>query len=425
MLTRRRPLSDRPILARQVVGRAGWTLASQGLSSASNFVLTGMVLATVEGSAFAVFAICLTTYLLLLQFARYVIGIPVLVPSAAPDRGPDLRGAVGVAAWTGIVASAPLCVVAVLWPPGTSLFLLLAGAAPFLLVQDSLRHVAIAEGRPQVSAAGDAAWVGLQVALSGLVLRSPDASAAAITGAWVTAGAGSAIFLGGWLRVGPAPLSDSRRWLREHAQLCRRVAVEFVVTSGSYYGLCFGLAAVAGAAELGHLRAAQTLFGPASVLLLGGAVLGVPESVRIRGEGRRLVRFALLLSAGLALLALACGAAVYALLPNVGPRFFPDSWAAIRAVIPWLTLFGVSIGAGAGAIAGLRALDASRWVLTGRAVAGAIAVAVGLPASGWLGARGTFAGLGLAETILAVRAWRELCRRAPVGGPGCIGMSTG
>lgn len=388
--------------------RAVWTFASQALSSGSNFVLTVLVLATVPVGAFAVFSVCLTTYLLLLQLARYVIGIPLLMGNDEPSA------AVGVAAGAGVAVVPALLVAAARWAPGTSLLLVLAVAMPALLAQDALRHAAIARGRPDLAAAGDAAWLGLQGIGSAVLLGaagSAGATATQLVAVWAAAGVVSAVLVARWLALAPA-VDGARRWLRENRVVCRRVAVEFAANSGSYYALSYGLAALAGGVQLGYLRAAQTLFGPASVVLMGGALLGVPESVRMRGHGRRLRRFAVGLSAGLAALSIVCGAVVYVALPVVGPRLFPDSWAAIRSVIPWLTLFGAAIGAGAGAIAGLRALGASRWVLVGRGVTGAVALTAGLPAGAWFGARGTFAGLAVAECGLAVWAWGELRRRA-------------
>lgn len=394
---------------RPAARRAVWTFTSQGLSSASNFVLSGLVLATVPAHSFAVFSICLTTYLLLLQLARYVIGIPVLMGTDAPPA------AVGVAAGAGLAVVPAFLAAAAFWGAGGSLLVVLAVAMPALLTQDALRHVAIARGRPDAAAAGDGWWLGLQLLGSATLLVATDggtsARATQLVAVWAAAGVVSAALLCRWLRLRPA-IDGAREWLRANRVVCGRVAVEFAANSGSYYALSYGLAALAGTIQLGYLRAAQTLFGPASVLLMGGAVLGVPESVRMRADGRRMTRFALALSAGLAALSVVCGAAVYAALPAVGPHLFPDSWRAVRAVMPWLTLFGAALGAGAGAIAGLRALGATRWVLVGRGITGAAALAAGLPAGAWFGARGTFVGLGVAECGLTVWAWGELRRRA-------------
>ena len=395
-------------------GRALWTIGTQALSSASNFLLSGVVLVVASARAFAVFSICLTTYLLVLQFARNVIGIPVLIHQAGGREVPgdgaaeERDGSAGFAVLSGLAIAPALVLVAAVWRESAPQFLVLAAAMPFLLVQDALRHVAIAVGRPQLAVAADGTWVVLQVVGFAVAIAAGADSPATLLSVWCAAGAVSAVGLGGLLHATPA-VTGSVAWLRRNAALCRRLAVEFLVNSGSYYALSYGLVVMAGAGELGHFRAAQTLFGPASVLLMGGAALGVPESVRLRRDGSDLLRLSARLSAALTVLSLVCGLGVYALLPIVGPELFP-SWPAVRAVMPWLTLFGAALGAGAGPIATLRALGASRWVLDARTLAACIVLVVGLPASALLGARGAFLALGIGECILAARAWRQVTR---------------
>lgn len=395
-------------------------------------------------------------YMLVLQAVRYVIGIPVLlgaqpvagpghgsvelptapaatdrappVTTAGPAAGPGgprtMQAAVapthpgapsGPAALAGLVALPFLVVTALAWREAAPMVLVLAAGLPFLLAQDALRHVAVAAGRPHLAATADGAWLALQIAGSVVVLAGGGdvglADAVALFAVWVGGGAASYGLLAALL--GARPRIDSAvAWARGNAALCGRVALEFVVTSGSYYTLCFALAALAGAEELGLLRAAQTLFGPASVLVLGGATFGVPESVRIGRDPHQTLRFAGRLSLALGGIAGACGALVWAVLPAVGPDILPDTWRAVRDVMPWLTVFGTAIGVGAGATAALRAWGDSHWVLTTRAAAGAISLVVGLGLTPALGARGTLVGLLLAESLLAARSWDRL-RRLP------------
>lgn len=406
---------------RATAGRAAWTFATQGLSSTSNFLLSAFVLAAAPARSFALFAVGLTTYLLSVQFVRNVVGIPVLVlyADAGDDQGE--AGAVAVACLAGVLSGAALVVAAAVWREAAGQFLVLAAAMPLLLAQDALRHVAIARSRPQLAAAGDGLWVACQVVGSAALWATGTAGATSLLAVWAGAGASSAACLAAWAGLGrpvrAAGLARARLWVRASAGLCRRLALEFVVTSGSYYALSYGLVVLSAPEQLGYLRAAQTVFGPASVLLLGGAVVGIPESVRLRHEVSRLLRLALLISGGLTLLSLACGAVVYALLPTFGPDLFPDGWAAVRDIIPWLGVFGATIGAGAGAVASLRALDGSRWVLHGRGVAGVTALAVGLPGTVPFGARGALVGLALGEAVFAVRAWAEFARRLRVVEP--------
>jgi O-antigen/teichoic acid export membrane protein len=233
---------------------------------------------------------------------------------------------------------------------------------------------------------------------------------------WSAAGAAAAVVAAVTLRVLP-DVSRAWSWLRQHRTLCRRLLAEFVLTSGSYYVIYFGLAALSGASALGRLKAAQALFGPATVLLLGGMALGVPESVRARGDSSTLRRFAARLSMFLAAISVASGVIAFAVLPVVGPRLFPNSWTTARPLLPLLTVFSAAIGISTGATSGLRAVDAGRWIMRARGAEGVVAVVTALPATVAAGAKGALFGLALGEIAFAAAAWRQLALRVAAEAP--------
>jgi len=410
-------------------------------------VVTAVILFGVSGRPFALFSVVFTMYMLVLQGVRYVIGIPVLLGAQpvddatgagtpplpdATDPSPPLTAILepeagrtpgepvepgapsGLAGGVGLAVLPALLVTALAWHEAAPMVLVLAAGLPFLLAQDALRHVAIARGHPHLAVTADGAWLGLQLAGSAVLLAGTGGrgrgEATALFAIWVAAGAVSWALLTVLLRARPR-LERALAWARANAALGRRVALEFVVTSGGYYTLCFGLAALAGAEELGLLRAAQTLFGPATVLVLGGATFGVPESVRMGHDRHEMLRFARRLSLALGAISAACGLVVWALLPAVGPDILPDTWRAVRVVMPWLTVYGTALAAGAGATAALRARGDSRWVLTTRATASAVSLSLGLAATPALGVRGTLLGLLVAECVLAARSWARSHRQ--------------
>ncbi|HEX6597589.1 MAG TPA: hypothetical protein VF045_11670 [Acidimicrobiales bacterium] len=393
--------------------RVAWNLSAQALWSASNFVLVLLALVSVPARPFAVFSVAITTYYLAAQLARAVVGIPVLLAGPGPEESPpdgDPSAAMSASVLLGVAVAVPVAGIGLLWREGLGPFLVLAAGLAPLLLQDALRHLAIARYRPDVATQGDGVRLASELVLAGAVLAAGWESATALMGVWVVSAAVSA----GWLvvRLDVRPrLERSVAWYRANLVLCRRLAVEFVMTASGFYVLSYALALLAGAEEVGYLRAAQTLFGPASVLLLGGAVLGVPEGVRARHEPTQLLRFAARLSVMLAALSVACGVAVYAVLPSVGPRLFADIWEPVRDVMPALTVYGAALGFAAGPIACLRAVDDMRWIVTARMASTVVALVIGLPAAAAYGAQGTLAALALSEWVLAVRAWIRLRAR--------------
>lgn len=395
-----------------LAGRTFWTLAAQVISSTSNFLLTLFVLSIASLGDFAIFSLCFTTWLLVCQLSRSAAGLPLMIlysEATDEDRRQDYQAAVGVSVATGCVAAIPLLTAAIVSSKGQAQFAVIGLFMPLLLFQDTLRHLAFAIGRPQIAAASDALWLGLQVAASLMAILLGQASTPALLAVWAMAGTVSGLAAGVHLKVYPR-LGRFLPWLRLHATLCRRLVVEFVLNSGSYYLLLYGLVLLAGLGQLGRLRAAQTLIGPVIVILLGGNALGVPESVRMRNDGRPLKGFAVTLSSSLAIICVVWGILAYLLLPVIGPDIFPDTWQAARPLIPLLSLFAAAVGVSAGANGALRAADQNSWILKCRATSGALALLAGLPASALWGAQGTLMALALSEVMFAFRAWAHLGR---------------
>ncbi len=409
------PGESRP--PRPLLARASWTFGGQVVSSGSNFVVSLLVLTTAGRREFGAFAVALTVYLLVTQLARSTLTLPVLMlyseedeaGSAAHQAGPALA----LTVLTGAAGSIVLLLIASALDTGWSQFLVLAACLPALEYQDAVRHVAFAAGEPRLAALSDGLWLTLQVLVSVGLMVLGHASPASLFLAWTASGSLSGILFGVRLRARPR-WAPAFAWLREHAALCLRLLVEFLLTSGTYYVLSFGLAVIAGATELGRLRAAQSLMGPVSVLLMGGNAFGVPESMRAREDSRRLWQFSLRLSGLLAALALLGGPAVYIVLPWIGPHLFVETWESARSALPLLTVYSVALGWSTGAMAALRAKGLTGWIVRARGGAGAVAVALGLPASVGLGANGMLLGMALSECGFATASWTRLRRSSAV-----------
>ena len=391
--------------------RSAWTFLGQVLSSGSNFVVGLVILAGATAPEYAAFSVVLTSYLLITQLNRSAISMPVLMLYSARDdpavvsrhSGPAAAAAILV----GILGSVALSLTALGFSTGRGQFLVLTVCLPLLQYQDLVRHVAFASAKPQLAAASDMLWLTLQAVGSLVVVGVDHASPTLLLAAWAVGGAASGIVFG--IRLGVAPrFSGCRAWLATQGALCRRLFIEFLLNSGSFYALCYGLAVIAGTDQLGRLRAAQSLIGPVSVLLLGANALSVPESVRVRAQFEKLRRLALLLSISLVVAATVGGLMVYLLLPTLGPALFPRTWEAARPVLPMLTLYAGAVGATTGVVAALRAQGKVGWIVRARAWSGFLALAVGLPASALRGANGALSGLALSEIVLAVAAWKRI-----------------
>jgi hypothetical protein len=388
-----------------------WSFGGQFLSSSGNFLVTAVVLTVASQAEYAVFSICFTTYLLAVLLFRALVAIPVmLLYSGAREPKSGAEGEENAALIVGVSiagALAPMLAMAALLLDGNrDQFYILAVALPFLLYQDGARYIAFARGCPAIAAKSDGLWLGLQVAGFAAAFLVGRASPASLFATWAVSGALAGVMIGLRLHL-PLRAAGAGAWLVAHWQLCRRLLMECVITSGGVYAMLYGLVIVADSGQLGRLRAAQTLLGPVSVLLLGGAALGVPETVRAREDSLRMRRFAVRLSAFLAGFTVVCGVCVYLTLPVFGPHLFPSAWSAARPLIPLLVVFNTALGASTGPISGIRALGDTRWIVRGRTVSTVILLLVGLPVAAAVGAGGAVLGLALAESVLAVAAWRH------------------
>jgi O-antigen/teichoic acid export membrane protein len=393
-----------------LLGRTVWSFVGQGLSSSSNFLLTVLVLAQASRPQFATFSVVLTVYTFATQLIRAGVGLPVTLLYAndpAGSRREELRCALGVTlAVSGAVALA-LAAGGSLSARDQAQFLVVAAALPILALQDTARYACFAWGRPRTAAEADGIWVVLLAVGSAAVLAAGAGSAVAFLGLWTGAGAVS----GCWLlaRLGARPrLRPAYTWLRTHRGLSGRLVGDYLVGAGSHYAVYFILAAVAGADELGRLKAAQTFLGPLIVVLLGGAVFGVPESVRAGSDGPRVWRLTRRLAGALVGAALLCGSVVYVLLPVVGPATFPELWEPARAVIPLLSIFAAAIGASTGATSGLRAAGQHAWLLRVRVLTAPPLVLGSIPASAAFGVNGVLAVLACVEWTVTLLSWRRL-----------------
>lgn len=392
-----------------VVGRSAWTLADQAASSGSNFLLAVSILATADTREFAAFSIAITGYLLVTQLTRSAFSLPVLIlySGAQSEVGARSGAAVAASVMTGALGAAVFLVAGLRLELGRSMFLVLACTLPILEYQDAVRHVAFAGAIPKVAAASDSLWVALQLAGTTVAAIAGHASPTTLFVVWAVAGSVSGLLFGARLRVIPR-FSEGWRWLSENRALCVRLATEFLLNSGSYYALSYGLVVVAGSEQLGRWRAAQALIGPVSVLLLGGTTLGVPESVRVRDRQASLRRFAVLLSAALVTVSAVGGVFAYVLLPVVGPSLFAETWATTRPVLPALTVFAVAVGASTGPVAALRTLGQPGWIVRSRAVSGLLGLTLGLVLSARSGAVGALVGLSVSECGFALASWLRL-----------------
>lgn len=300
---------------------APWTIISQGLSSASNFLfnLGALRLSGLEdyGRLSLVFTI-LTTGLL----ATRITLATVLMLNPDPSRV-ELRNYFGAQLMLGM-ALAPVVALAAFAAGIPGVGCLLAIAQVVVLVQDASRMTAFAKNRPRTAALSDGTW--LVVSLCALVLMSVSATVdlTRLVIAWLLGGLVSVIVIRQEWSL------PSSTFLRRHRRDLRYLLGEATLVLCNGYILNLLVLAMVGFGGLGLLRAAQTVVSPLTTLSQAISVLSLRAFSAKPTPRETLVRaLRLLLLYQTAVLALY----LMLVLSRLGSMLLANSWALISGLL--------------------------------------------------------------------------------------------
>lgn len=405
-------------------GRVAWTVVDQGLSSLTNFGVAVVAARQADVAEFGAFSIAFTTYLLLLGVSRALCTDPLVVRFSV-HATPGQREA--IAASTGAVVALSLPIAVVLAAIGVAVsgalqvsMLALALSVPGLLIQDSMRFVFFATGRPAKAAANDLMWVCGQGAAFAALLVFTDPSPAILLSGWglaATVAAGAGLLQA---HLWPSP-RRAGHWFRNQADLSGRYLLDFFAVAGQVHLLLFGLGAVAGVRAFGAFRAAQLLLGPLNTLFFAALSTAVPEGARMRaGADGSLYRMFRSLAIALPVLALVWVGMLTLLPDGAGEAILGESWPGARDLILVVGLATAVTGVVAAADSGLRALAAARRGLRARVALLPLVALGGLGGAAIAGAAGCAVGLLVANSIGGAIFWFQFSKSleedvSPVG----------
>ncbi|WP_104104448.1 hypothetical protein [Arthrobacter sp. 08Y14] len=302
------------------------TFADQGVSSISNFVAVAVAANVATVPEFGQFSLAYAGLLLFLGGQRALVGETLLVRYSKVGKLTREVSAASLGA-TALVAVPTILLLlagAVLSGPENSLlWLVMAAAAPFVLLQDSIRYLFICQGRPARALLIDGVWaVG---SISAMLLAARSGAGLWVVLAWWGAGAAAALAAGLILARSVPAVPAGVRWLMLNKDCAFRYVAEFAGLNASTFAVLYFLVFPLGAAGVGALRAAQLLFSPLNTVFSAIKTAVIPELVRTRGTGafrsRLLETFVLVL-----VLCLGWGAAVLLLPASAGEFVLGETW---------------------------------------------------------------------------------------------------
>lgn len=395
-------------------------LSDQGVYSVTNFILTVLVARAASRTEFGAYAVLMATYLICMFVARGLTSETYVVRFSAvrPDmRTAPSRACTGAVLCVGVAASIVIFLVGLaLGRHDLATTLVFVVITPGVLLQDALRYIALAAGRPLVALTSDICVAVVQISVSIALIATGSSSPATMVGAWGGAACVACAVPVIALRVRPRPFR-ALDWFREHRSLAVRYALDDFAAQGINQAVTYALALIAGLSAAGAFRAGQSIFGPLVVVFAGVMSAVTPELVRLDLRSRDRFRTAVRgLSVVLALLGLVVGVGL-ALIPHrLGIALFGASWQHARPLLIWLGLMQVPSGWRTGAMAGLRALGAARRTLRARGMT--VALGLAAPIIGVLmnGALGAAIALALATPPQALVWWwnyHRACRESP------------
>lgn len=413
---------------KHVLRRASWSLVDQGLSAASNLLLSIIVARQLAASSFGAFAIAFLTFGLVIAVTRSTIGSPLQISySGAPvDRWRQAtRSALASALVVGAIVGGVLVVIGLLIGGATGTALIAVGACmPGLIAQDTCRMAFFSSGRAKQAAINDALWTALEFAALAAMVAGGVRNVGLFILAWGVSATVAAV--AGILVLGTWPqFRGCLRWLFAQRSLTGYLLAENLLGEGLAQVAILFVGVAGSPTDVGSLRAGQVLLGPLNVLVTAIAVFGIPEIARRRDASpRQRQRFCWVLSGGVTLICLVYSCVVLLLPDSIGHQLFGDTWDGAQTVLLAMCALylAVAIGVGPGVtLFGMGQARASFTLNLVKAPLLLVTLSVGIWHSGAVGAAW---GLALTETlvlpILIVKATRAMRRQpaAMVGGDG-------
>ncbi|GAB3604677.1 hypothetical protein GCM10027413_00860 [Conyzicola nivalis] len=298
-----------------------------------------MLAGSLSSGEFGIFAMAYTVLTLFVGVTRSFFGLPLALAAQSSRAELDAlyRSSVSALCWIALPIIAVVFGVGAIAAVGADeasmelgllAALAVAVATPLVMIQDISRYYAISTNQPGSAVASDGIWLVSIVVLFGLrELFDPTT----VIAAWTAAVIAALVFF--MVRFAPRPAPrQGLRLLRPRRGLRESISITVVLSTGVTLVMGFLMLPFLGAAAVGSIRGAGTLFGPVNTLmaLLDFSVL----SQLSRRDRRRDGKTVLLISAVVCAISGLWAVALLLLPQGAGEFILGETWAGARSILP-------------------------------------------------------------------------------------------
>ena len=308
--------------------------ADQIFSSLSNGLIIYAIAVVTDTDHFGQIALLLMLLAAAIGVLRGALGTPLLLTAGSAPS--DIRRE-GSFAFTSALLVSPV-VGGIMWAvgdPGIRIpAILIIVATPIVLMEDVLRYVAIAQGRPHVAALWDGVWfAGSAALLVATWLHLPLATTNYLIGGWTALAFLSLVGMLVGVRVGPRR-KHYPAWIANGGQHRARYGTDSGLEQTAVFAVLLFATVVLSPEVSATLRGATALLAPVAIAASAIPLVVIPESKRLNMSPPQvwnsLARIALISTSGTILI----GVALFFLPGSVGELVLGRTFEATQAIIP-------------------------------------------------------------------------------------------
>lgn len=337
---------------KHLLRRASWSVVDQGLSAASNLLLSVIIARQLDAGGFGAFAVAFLTFGLTIAVGRATIGQPLQISysGASPEKWHEAaRSALAASILLGATVGTVLAVVGLSMGGNTGQALVAVGVCmPGLVAQDVCRMAFFSSGRAKQAAINDALWTALEFGALATMIWVGVTHVGPFILAW--GGSATVAAVVGMLMLRSTPrVRGCVAWLLGQRKLTGYLLAEHILGEGLAQVAILLVGVVGSSADVGSLRAGQVLLGPLNVLVTAISVFGIPEIARrsdMTARARR--RFCWALSAVVTVVCIGYATPVLLLPDSLGRHLFGDTWNGAQTVLLAMCALYLAVAVGVG-----------------------------------------------------------------------------